>query len=122
MADHSELPFARSSAMNIAVATPHWASAGSEIGAGNIDERLPKGRSTSLITNQRCKNVALPQKHAARNAHCLLAFADIDAAGDHPAAVHAREFLLQSTGKKHPPERLQVTVVHYRFCLLLLGR
>src|SRR5947209_2121223 len=117
MADHGELTFARTTTMNIAIASTHWSLHRTEISAHHIDERLTKGRASRLIPNQRCEKIALLsiQKHPARGADSFLSTAEINAADDHAAAIKTREFLLEHASREHPAKCLEITLVRRRF-------
>ena len=56
-------------------------------------------------TSPFCKNN--PARHADR----LLAAADVNAAGDHAAAIKAGELLLENPRLQHPAKRFEVALV-----------
>ena len=95
MTDHGQLAIARAAAVNIAVASSHRPCPGSKVRPCDVDERLAKGRAARLIANEGREDIAFLQKHAAGDADCFLAFADVDATGDPTTAIHASEFFFE---------------------------
>src|SRR5262249_50442385 len=58
MADHRQFVAARVPSMNIAVTPAHRTETRAEIRASHVDQRFAKRGSSSLIANQRRKDVA----------------------------------------------------------------
>ena len=65
-----------------------------------------------MIANQWRKNVAFLQKHTASNADSFLTFADINSAGDVPAAIKADELLFERARQQHPAKRFEKSFMH----------
>src|SRR5256886_9521244 len=117
MTDHCQLAVARATAVNVAVASSHWSGSRTKIGACDIDRRFAKAGATGLVANEGREDVPFLQKNSASDADRLLAFADVDAAGDPTAAIHAGEFFFERSGQQHPAKRLEVFFVDRRFRL-----
>ena len=115
MADHGQLPLPRFTTVNVAIATPHRSGASPNIRACDIDQRFAEGGASSLVADQRGKDVALLQRNTAGYADGLLAYADINATRNATPAIHAGEFFLKRAGQKHPAKRLEVFLVDWRF-------
>src|SRR5437764_1088045 len=107
MANHGQVSFARPSAMDVAVARPHWAERRTEVSAHRIQHRLAESQAPGGIANQRRKNVTLAQGLANRHAQRLLPAAQKDAAMDFAAAIETGELVIEQAGEQHPPKRLQ---------------
>ena len=98
-----------------AIAAPHRSGASPKIRACDIDQRFAKGGATSLVANERGKDVALLQKDTAGNADGFLAPADVNATGNAAPSIHTGEFFLKRAGQNHPAKRLEVFLVDWRF-------
>src|SRR4051794_13431556 len=108
MTDHRELAGRRRTAMDVAVAAAHRAGARTEISAGDIDERFAESGAASLIADQGRENIPLLKKRAPRHADGFLAFAEVNPAGDHAAAIKAGEFLLENARLEHDAECFEI--------------
>src|SRR5581483_1876891 len=115
MADHCQLIVQGPTAVNVAIPAAHRAFDRSKISPHDIEQRLAKGRASSLIANERTKHVTFLQKHSAGGADCFLAAAKIDAADDHAAAIKTGEFVLEDASGKHPAKPFHKPLVHGRF-------
>jgi hypothetical protein len=115
MADHCELAGLRAAAMNISVPPAHRALARPKISPGDIDQRLAKCGTSSLVANEGRKYVAPLQKKPAGDAHRFLAFAQINAPGDQTASIKTRELLLKNARLEHDAERLEIFLVRRCF-------
>src|SRR5262249_45129867 len=111
MTDHRQLVVAGMTSMNVAVASAHRTQTRAKIRARDVKQRFAECRSTCLIANQRREDVAVLQKQTARHADCLLAFTDIDSAGDQAAAIEANQLFLKRAREKHPAKRLKKPIV-----------
>ena len=115
MADHRELACLRTAAVNISVASAHRALPRTKISASDVEERLTERGPSRLIANERRKDIAFLQKHPARRADRFLAFAEVNAAGDHAAAIKTRQFLLENPRLQHAAKRLEIFLVRRFF-------
>ena len=109
--DHGELPGLGITAVNVAVAPAHRTLARAEIRARDVEERLAKCRPCRLIADEWRHHIALLQKQAARRAYRFLAAPDVNATGDHAAAVKTGQFVLENSRLQHPAKRFQVALV-----------
>src|SRR5205814_5213511 len=100
--------------MDVAVASAHWTLARPKISSCNIQQRFAERGSSCLVANQRGEDVAFLQKQTTRCADRLLAFADIDAAGDQAAPIETNEFFLQRTRQQHPTKRFKEALMRRR--------
>src|SRR6266496_340282 len=114
MADHCEFVVARMTSMNVAIAATHWTQARTKIRARDVNQRFAERRSPRLVTNQWREDVAFFQKQTARDADRLLAFADVDSAGNQTAAIQANEFFFKRARQQHPAECLEEAIVRRR--------
>src|SRR5437870_2716627 len=111
MADHCELPRLRGTTMNISVPPAHRALSRTKISARHIDQRFTESGASRLIANERCEDIPLLQKNSAGYAHCFLASAEVNAAGDQATAVKARQFILENSRLQHDAERREIFLV-----------
>ena len=97
--------------MDVAVASAHRTLTRAEIGAARLERRFAPGKTPRLVANERREYVALFQKQPAGHADRLLPAADVNATGDHPAAIETGELLLKDAGEEHPAERFEIPLV-----------
>ena len=113
--NHGELIVPRSAAMNVTVASAHWAPSRAQISARDIDKRFAERRSSRLIANQWREDVALLQKQSAGHANRFLATADVDATRDQTAAIETYELFFERPREQHPTKRFEKAFMRRRF-------
>ena len=87
--------------MDVAVPASHWAERRSQISAQRIQNSIPKGEPSCLITNQRCIDITTAQVHTKSNAECFLTAAQKNTSDDFSRAIESSKFLLQDSRLKH---------------------
>src|SRR5438477_11794012 len=122
--NHGELIVPWSAAMNVAVASAHWALSRAQISTRDIDKRFAERRPSRLIANQRREDVALLQEQSAGHANRFLPTADVDATRDQTAAIETYELFFERTREQHPTKRFEKALMRrgFRCCGFFAAR
>jgi hypothetical protein len=118
MANHRQLAILRPAAVDVTVAAAHRPEFRTKISACRVEQRLAEGSASRLIADERRKDIALPERQAARGADGLLATAEVDAADDHAAAVERAEFVLENSRLQHDAEGFEILGMRRSFGLV----
>src|SRR5690348_1876547 len=106
MADHRQKTLARTTAMDVSIATAHRPQHRTHISTDTVEERFTEGKTTCAITDQRSVGIPFLERHPEGNADRFLSAANINAAEDLPGSIQAGHFVIDQPREQHKAKSL----------------